>query len=269
MMRQEFTAFPSLLPEAGQPYEQATTAFGYAVRPAFQCSGEFSRYIGGQYLSRAHRGDPGAKPPIVPTPLADEQRAFGMLDKYIFSDATWNLSPRLLSELGYSEWAGYGYVQLPGYGNLPGWAYDPPHRHYESLAALVGEMQDRAIRQMFDPWVLQRLDDNPGLAVGEKTMSMSDLFAWMRKSVYGDVGHGSLSLLRRNLQDSYEKTLIGLAKTPSPNAPEDAQAFARVELAWIADTAGSAARRTNADAATHAHLELLQSRAADALATRP
>jgi hypothetical protein len=269
MMDQQLKVLPSIFPEPGQAYQELTTAFGYNVGATGQCSQEAARYVGGQYLSRAHRGDPGADPPVVPTPLADEQRAFGILNKYIFSDKNWNLSPALLDGLTYSEWSGYGYTQIPGYGNLPGWAYSPPQEHYTSIAGLVGGVQQRAIQQMFGPWVLQRLQDNPGLVTGSnKTMSMGDLFAWMRSSVYSDMGNRSISLLRRNLQTIYENTLIGLVKTPEAHTPLDAPAYARVELGWIAASAGSALKQGSLDPATHAHLELLQARAQDALSTK-
>src|SRR4029077_12223582 len=136
-------------------------------------------FVGGQYISRAHRGDPGSSAPIVPVPRADQERALALLDRFVFSPDAWNLSPTLLSHLGYSEWSGYGYVGWTGYGNLPPWAYDPPNNHYESLTEIAAAVQEGLISEMFSPAVLQRIVDNPTLAAGKRTMSLSDLFDWM------------------------------------------------------------------------------------------
>lgn len=256
----------SRVPESGEAYEEETTAFQRMFRSDAGCAVLPERFIGGQYISRAHRGDPGAKPPIVPTPLATEQRAFSMLSTDLFSDAQWKLPPSLLDNLGYSEWAGYGYVEFPGYGNLPAWAYNPPARHYQSLSTVVGGLQQGVLDFLFSPSVLTRLEDNPGMANGEKTMSMADLFSWMQTSVYSEEArHSDVSDLRRDLQLRYEQTLVGLVSAPKAGTPLDAQSLARSELAALESSCDSALRSHSLDAMTRAHLEGLRAKADEAL----
>lgn len=264
-------AMNSRFPARGEAYEEESSVFGFYMGTVFQCTDIPMHFIGGQYLSRAHKGDPGAETPIVPVPREEERRAFDLLDTYAFSDKTWKFPADLLDKLGYSEWSGYGYVGWTGYGNLPPWAYSPPQIHYQSIPDLMGAVQRGLISEMFNPLVLQRIDENPMLAAGKPTMSIEDLFAWMRQSVYSDLSGGkatSLSIMRRNLQQSYEGTLIGIVRSPAQGTPQDAQALARHELAQLIDVTSSALRSGSLDALARAHLELLRARAQDALAGR-
>lgn len=255
-------------PQQGQAFEEERAAFLRMVGRIQGCSGIASHFIGGQYLSRAHRGDPGAQPPIVPAPRSEQVRAFAFMDRYAFGTSAWNFPPALLANLGYSEWAGYGYTTIVGYGNMPGWAYNPPAQHYESLTEIAGATQRALIEQMFSPAVLQRLADAPTLSsAGAQTATVSDLFSWMHGAVYGELDHRatSISLLRRGLQQEYERTLIGLASAPARGTPDDAQALARLELARIADECTASLGSSALDFVTRAHLTLLRARAQSAI----
>jgi len=244
------------LPKYGHAYASETQVFERYLRSYDYCASVPAHWIGGQYLSWAHRGDPHAQAPIVPVPLATQKRAFAMLDRYLFSDSAWNFSPTLLNHLTYSEWSGYGYTSWDGYGNLPKWAYDPPVRHDFPIVEVIGSLQMRTIDYMLMPVVLARIDENPLEAV-TPTMTIDDLFTWLQSSIYGDLRAGNLHalpLVRRNLQRNYTKKLIALANKPSSGTPPDAQALARLELGNLAGSLHQALTRSNLDLVTRAHL---------------
>jgi hypothetical protein len=242
----------------GEAYEHASTAFQRAFFSYLRDARAPAYYIGGQYLSRAHREDPGAEPPIVPVPLAVQKRAFGILDAYLFSDQNFRFSPSILNQLTYSEWAGYGYVGWENYGNLPVWAYNPPARHDFPLIENIGRSQNAAIAYMFQPAVLARIVDNP-IESNASTMTLDDLFAWMQQSIFREITPRarSISVMRRNLQTSYATTLVQLANAPQKGTPSDASALARLELARLHDAAAAALRAGGADQVTQAHLGAL------------
>jgi hypothetical protein len=242
----------------GEAFERASTTFKRALFSYLGNARAPAHYIGGQYLSRAHRGDPGAESPIVPVPLSVQKRAFGILDRYLFSDANFHFSPNVLNLLMYSEWAGYGYVGWEGYGNLPVWAYNPPQRHDFPLVENIGNAQRNAIAYMFQPAVLQRIVDNPTEA-NQQTMTLDDLFGWMQQSVYRDVSPriASISVLRRNLQAMYTGTLVQMATAPAKGTPSDAQALARLELTRLQNTIAGTLHAGATDEVTSAHLEAL------------
>jgi len=254
----------ALEPHGGGPYEDASTGFGYAFGNILRCASLPAHWIGGQYLSRAHRGDPGAAPPIVPVPYAEEKRAFTILDGELFSDSAWNFPATLLNKLTYSEWAGYGYTSWPGPVNTPLWAYDPPDQHYIPIVEVINRTQMRTIDFFFQPLVLQRIDENPMLATS-RTMTIGDLFDWLQSGIYGDLTRNTTSIARRNLQVGYEQKLIVLATKPPAGVPSDAQALAKYELKNLHDTAARALASRPRDPLAAAHLEDLMHRAESAL----
>jgi hypothetical protein len=268
MYRDLLTHLNDRLPAPGDEYETETDAFKDVLKRYERCAQLPTHFLGGQYLSRAHRGDPGADPPIVPVSRPQQRRAFEMLDRYLFAASAWRFSPSLLRRLGYSEWAGYGYVGFEGYGNLPQWAYDPPLRHDLSVAEEIGAMQTAAIKQMFQPAVLARIADSASETSDPHPMRLDDLFDWMHESVYREVRSGlalvSIEPLRRGLQQRYTETLASLYARPPPGAPEDARTLARAELIAVETEVKSALRSPRLDRTTRAHLERLRARASGA-----
>ncbi len=258
-----------LQPNVGGAYQDAAEAFRGAFSRYMLLASKAAHWIGGQYLSRAHRGDPGAKPPIVAVPLAMQERAFSILDEYLFSDANFHVSPYVLERLGYSEWAGYGYVGWETFGNLPLWAYNPPQRHDFPIVDQIGSVQRSTIAYLFQPTVLARLDQNPMESEGP-TLTTTEFFTWMQGSIYRELqGRArSISLLRRNLQSIYEDALITLATAPAAGTPPDAQALARLELTRLAAAASTRAHAAGLDDATQAHLMTLAQKARAALQPR-
>jgi hypothetical protein len=259
MDRDRLTSLNRLWPAAGNSYEEETTAFSSILRGYLGCARTASHFIGGQYLSRAHRGDPGAQAPVVPVPRAQEKRAFDLLDRYLFAPSAFSVSPSILQNLTYAEWAGYGYTSWEGYGNLPTWAYDPPQRHDYPLIDEINASQLQAVDFFFQPFVLQRIDENPSESTGA-TMSITDLFDWLHAAIYRNLGARSIPIVSRNLQLAYVAKLDDLANKPAKDTPVDASSLARAELQRIARDAQRALHGSH-DELTRAHLQALIHRA--------
>jgi len=263
MDRDQIAGLNRFWPLPGNSYEQERDAFSAIVRPYLSCPVIVSHFIGGQYLSRAHRGDPNSQAPIVPVSRAEEKRAFDLIDTYLFSASALPVRAQVLQNLGYAEWAGYGYTSWEGYGNLPTWAYNPPARHDYTLIEQINSTQMRVIDFFFQPLVLQRIDDNPQMATAP-TMSIADLFDWLHAGIYGDLADSSIPTVRRNLQQQYLGKLIDLANNSAKDTPSDAQSLARTQLQRIAHAAQTALRSRH-DEVTAAHLQELIHRANAAL----
>jgi hypothetical protein len=258
----------SRIPRQGEPYEFERNAFESLFGKEQSLGRIAENFVGGQYLSRAHRGDPGASAPIVPVPRAEQERALALLDRFVFSPDAWNLSPSLLSHLGYSEWSGYGYVSWTGYGNLPVWAYNPPAEHDVPIVDSIGDFQQRTLDAMFKPAVLARLERNPLESPGGPTLTLADLFSHLQNTVYGDIGGGGLRdipLLQRNLQQRFLRTLVLVANTPADGTPFEAQTLARAQVAALGHSIDAALRQSALDAETRAHLTALRARVTSAL----
>jgi len=226
------------------------------------CASSLTHYIGGEYITRNRIGDPGVKTALTPVSRAEEKRAYGMLDKYLFADSNWKFSPFTLRRLVYTE-----YMPFSDFG------YDPQARHDLPVVELVGMIQRRALENMFAPLVLQRLADMPTKAEPGSTMTLADLFTWTQYSMFGDLTNGHpTTQVRRNLQRAYARMLTRMAVRPLPGTPLDAQALARVELTDLDSATRKALGNRNLDLQTRAHLASMQidvERALDARATLP
>lgn len=245
------SAIDNRFPRYGEEYEAERQAFGSVARQYARCAVMVSHYVGGQYISRAHRGDPGSSAPLVPVSRSDEQRAWSLLDRYLFSDTAWHLSPATLNHLTYQEWGTF---------NNAAWAYSPPPRHDVAIVDAIGAWQLAALDHAFQPLLLQRLSDFAVTQRPGQTMSLMDLFDWAQSSVYGDLTSRnlrSISVIHRNLQQSYARMLLRLVNSPLPGTPYDAQSLARAKLVSLTGDL-EAARKRPLDEITRAHLDELQ-----------
>jgi hypothetical protein len=246
-------------PRPNESYEEERDAFGYAINEYLTCAVMPEHFIGGEFLSRAHQGDPHASVPLTPEPRSEEQRAFAMLDRYVFGDSAWQFSPALLDRMTYAEWS-------PFWEN-GAWAYAPTDRHDVPIAQLAEGIQDQELRIMFQPLMLSRIDDLSLKAKPGATMSLPDLFSWTQASVFGDLrgGLSTIPLIHRAEQQSYTALLSAMLLAPAPDTPSDAQALARMELTNTQSSIHAVLGSSKVDAMTRAHLEDMQVRIGRAL----
>ena len=249
MQKNLLTSLDKRYPAAQMPWEQERFSFLVIMSGYNRCANSMTHYIAGEYLTRSRAGDPGIKAAMRPVSRGDEQHAFHNLDRYVFADSAWQISPATLNRLVYTEWSGF-----------TDFAYSPSPRHDVSVTALANNMQNRALAYMFSPLVLQRLVDMPTKAAPGATMTTADLFAWTQNSVYGDLANGRMpkSAITRNLQRTYARLLVKLAVAPFPGTPYDAQALARHELIALSAVTRGNLMRSGLDLQTRAHLEALQ-----------
>jgi hypothetical protein len=257
-----FATLDRRFPERQQPWSDERTAFLSLLTRYDRCTDSLTHYIAGEYLTRNRVGDPGVKTALSPVPRSEEQRAFSLLDTYLFADTNWGFSPTTLDRLVYTE-----YMPFANFG------YDPQPRHDLPVVHLIGAMQAHALGSMFAPLVLERLADLPTKAQPGTTMTLADLFTWTQASVFGGLDSGRpTTQIRRNLQRTYARMLERMATAPSPGTPLDAQALARVELTEVGTTTKRALAHRGLELQTRAHLAALDveiQRALDAKVVLP
>ena len=263
LARQLLTKIDQRFPRTEHPFEEERDAFGFVLGQYGRCGFIIEHYIGGEYLSRARLGDPGAAPPLAPVPLQEQRRAWQMLDRYVFAANGLQISAATLNRLTYQEWE----PQVTA-----AWTYDPPVRHDVPIVEVIGGYQTRVLATLFQPLRLQRIDEIVVRSKPGSTMTLSDLFNWAQDSVYATLRTRNLSsvpLLTRNLQASYTRMLIKLANTPPKGTPYDAQALARAKLVSLSGTLRGALNSGSLDEISRAHLEDLQAKVSIALEGRP
>ncbi len=236
-------------PRAQGSFDDLQQAFGALLGQYGRCASIVSRYVGGEYVSRARRGDRNAALPLTAIPKNEQIRAFKALENNLFSAQAWSFSPALLrqavTQYRFDDWDGN---------------FAP--RHDIPVEAIAERDQRLVIGRMFNPVTLQRLDDMQNKYGSGKTMDIADLFSWMQSAVYSDVSHpknGSIPLVRRNLQRNYASLLSQLANTPVTGEPQDAQALARFELGALNEQLSASLKNQKLDLLTRAHLSSLDS----------
>ncbi len=242
-----FNTMTARLPHMGASYAQTREAFAVTLRSWWAASRYATHYIGGEYFTRNHRGDPGATLPFTPVPRADEQRAFALLNRYAFADDAFEFSPTLINSLGDSRFS-HWQSDANALDRL-----DFPLDQY------VEAYQLALLYQMWQPNVLARLAQlESSITRPGQTMSLADLFDWTDASMWGDlVQHGLRSVPRhhRMLQHAYAELVIHIMLLPDPGTPSDARTLARHHLVWLDGQLAAALRRGGMDEATTANLE--------------
>jgi hypothetical protein len=205
-----------------------------------------SKYVGGIYTSRAHRGQPGGALPFASVPRAQQRRAFDLLDRWVLSSRAFRFSPELLNAAAPTR---YGVH----------WGANGIRRSDFPIREVIAELQDDAITDMFSPVNLARVADQELKVRNPRdTMTLADLFAWTNAAVYDDLGRTRIDPAHRELQRRFADLQMQIVALPSAyadqlNLPRETQALSRYNLMRLSsrlDNAVSAAR----DDGTRAHL---------------
>lgn len=247
-------------PRDDRPYSEERSAFMSVMRSYVRAALLATRYMGGLYTSRAHRGQPGGVPPFRSVPRADQRRAFATIASHVFSSSAFRLSPKLLNDLGPENYvhrlSDEGVTERPDF----------------PISDYIAGLQDAVMFQMFSPDVMSRIADQALKAPPGTTMSLGDLFGWMQAAAWDDLSPATRSIdpLRRDLQRRYTGLLIDFNLAPSfliqsAGFPGDAPSLARFELTRLEARLAQALRSPRLDTATRAHLEDTRNRVAHAL----
>lgn len=247
-----------VFPATDEPYDQERATFESMLRVYERAAVLATKYIGGVYTSRDHRGQPGAKVPLAVVPYAASRRAFALLAENVFSSKAMHFSPHLIAELGashYPENGGFERSDFP-------------------VEDTVAQLQDTTMYALFSPDAMSRLANAQFYASpGQRTMKLDNLFGWMQAAVWDDLRPGVTSIdpLHRGLQRRYTQLLVAYTLAPSflieaLGYPSDTVPLASFELRRLDARIVQALHSARLDAATSAHLEDLHARVSHALA---
>jgi hypothetical protein len=249
----------AMYPRTDEPYAQERQTFETMLLGFERTALLATRFVGGIYESRDHRGQAGGAHPSSPVPRAVDERAFALLATNVFSSGALRFSPQLLADLAPDH-----YVHR---GTSP---EEPPNF---PVSEVVASVQDAVLFSLFSPARMSRLADEP-FATGkpEATMSLTDLFTWTQGAIWDDLGPGTTSIdpIHRALQRRYTNLLVAFSLAPSfiveaIGYPSDTAPLARFELRRLVTGVDARLRDPRLDVATRAHLEDVQSRARHAL----
>ena len=251
----------------GMGYQRVRRAFGTLLGEHGYTMYLASRYIGGQYHHRDHRGDENGRLPFVPVPAAKQREALQFLKEYALSDKAFGFPADLLNSLAITRWSDWGRDSW----NSTRFDY-PVHD-------VILRNQTRILGRLLHPNVLSRVQDTElKFANGEDAFTMPELFSGITDAVWVDLNKDAggkqwsnsdafISSFRRGLQREHLKQLIKLVLDADSGTPEDARSLARLHLGQINSKIQRALQnsRGNLDDYSLAHLEESQVRVEKAL----
>ncbi len=263
----------------GEGHQRARVAFTMLLAQYGNGAYLMSKYVGGEYAHRDHRGDAKARDPLVPVDPAKQREALKFLQEHVFTDKPFDFPPDLLRKLAVERWlhwgSDYASTDFPIYDRVLG-------------------IQRLALNQLLSAQTLQRIQAN-GLKVdkGARPVTVAEVFRSTTDAIWADVPVAAgkdkalaSSTLRRNLQREHLKKLTALVLGDKPQTgffmmfgpemfegrssavPPDARSLARYHLREIGkriDTA-LANHAANGDETLAAHLEECKERIAKVLA---
>jgi hypothetical protein len=248
---------PTRLPLRGHSYADVRRGFIRTLANTFSAAYLTTHFIGGEYFSRGHRGDPGNPVPFTPVPRSVERRAFSMLQANVFDDAAVRFSPDLLNRLGdtrFSHWQSDPNAGL---------RIDFPVEEY------VENNQIFLLRQMWQPTVLGRLDAlDARVSTPGATMSLADLYDWTDGAIWGDLARAdvrSVPEVHRVLQQRYADLLVKILLHRYRGPRLAAGGGARHHLATLQTQLDRAIGHGGYDEATTANFEEVRAIVARAL----
>ena len=214
------------LVEDGDGYERARRGFGILLASHGKAVFFASRYVGGVYVNRSHKGDPNAPEPMEVVPVEKQREALKFVCENMFTAEPFSFAPDLYNKLAASHWSHWGVDETSRYDY-------PAHE-----AILM--WQERVLSQLTSGLTLERIHDSElKTSPDTDTMTVAELLTTLTDAMFAELDaeakdteftsrKPAISSLRRNIQRSYLDRLAQLALGTS--APADCQTMAYSEL---------------------------------------
>ncbi|MBI3837053.1 MAG: zinc-dependent metalloprotease [Planctomycetia bacterium] len=241
----------------GEGYEKVRQAFGILLSKHGQAMYFVSRFVGGLYINRAHKGDSNGQAPFVVVDPAKQREALGLLEEQVFSDKPFQFPPQLYNYLAATRWSH--------------WGMEVPLRTDYPVHDVISMWQSRILMQLLSPLTLDRLHDSElHVAADQDALTTAELLERLTKTIFSEVDKmpqgeftnrkPAISSLRRNLQRAYLKRLSTVAMGNS-GAPQDCQTVAFSELTGLEGRINDVLKgNPKLDTYSRAHLEETASR---------
>ncbi len=249
----------------GMGYQRVRRAFGTLLGQYSRAMFLASRYVGGQYHHRDHRGDENGRLPFVPVPAAKQREALQFLKEYALSDKAFDFPPELLNSLAITRWSDWGSDSRNS-SRLDYPVHDVILRNQAQILArllypsVLARVQDTELKFAKDAFTLPELFDGITDAVWVELEGGIGLQQWSNSEAF-------ISSFRRGLQREHLKQLIKLVLDADSGTPEDARSLARQHLGQINSRLQRLLQNANGklDDYSLAHLEESQVRVEKAL----
>ena len=264
LMRQLRKDLEARAVDKGEGYNRLRRAVNMQLYEARNAGSIAIRFIGGEYLHRDHRGDPNARPPLVPVSGEKQRAALDFVCTELLGDDYYQFEPEFLQKLAPDLW-GDDWLTLFFEG------YDYPYLDN------VLRVQMSLVFGLTSPGRMRRvLEAARKTPEGQGFLTAPDIFGTLQSTVFGDldgVGHvastnqkPAVSTMRRNLQREYVSHLTSILMSGEGYYPPQIQTLVRYYVKDLAkELAGAITKAPQLDIYTKAHLDECHTRLTRAL----
>ncbi len=193
----------------GESWQKARDAYLLLLGRQVNTLSIASNWLGGSYVNRDRKGDPGGRNPVTVVETAKQRRALQFVIDNAFSDQAYGLTPELLARMTVDKWWDEG-----GFNRLfedPSW---PVHDRIMGIQAAV-------LTMVMNPTTLRRVYDNEyRIPAGEDALTLPEIIYGVTDAIWAELEqrpNGTytarqpmISSLRRNLQTEQVERLIDL-----------------------------------------------------------
>lgn len=241
----------------GDSWAKARRGYELTLSLQTRAASMMANWVGGAFVNRDKKGDPGDRPPVEVVPAEQQRAALRFVIDTSFHDDAYGLTPKLLERMSADKWLDGGSIS--SMSNEATW---PIHDR------ILG-VQASALTWLMNPTTLRRVYDNElRLPEDQDTMTLPELLDSVSKAVWSELdvdcpdGRNDrkpmISSLRRNLQREHMQRLVDLILESSDDtaAYKPISNLARMELRALSGRIETMINECgqNMDAYTSAHL---------------
>ncbi len=244
----------------GEGFQRLRGAVNGLVFEKYRSIVPVTKYVGGNYFYRDHKGDGSDRQPFTPVSAKQQRKAVEFLVDQAFSKGAFSVDAEMLNKMmpsRYSDWS----VSRSSVIDFP--------IHEQTLA-----IQRSLLNNLLDNGRLSRIINNAvRMPAGTEAYTLAELFETLTRAMFTELDGGdAIDSFRRNLQRAYVQKLIAimLNERPSPAvrpAPEDARSLARYQLTELAKRVDFTLQKDGFDVTTRAHLLETSARIEQAMET--
>ncbi len=234
----------------GEGWQRARSAFSVLLGEMAHATMLSVAYVGGEFTSRDHRGDPDGRPPMKPIDVAKQREAIRLVQDEILSANAFQFKPELLRYLAPDHWYDDRFIFFFGSGG-----YQYP------LLQQVLSVQRIVLSRFLNAQTLRSLQEISLHAdPGQEVLGLPEVFNALTDSIWTELPATdadvkkeqaiAISAIRRNLQREHVSRLARLVLGPKRDAwmsfemliydfdfgvsaPPDARSLARQHLHQI------------------------------------
>jgi hypothetical protein len=188
--------------DEGEGWGEARRAFNSLLSQQVSALSIAANWVGGTYVNKDFKGDPGNRPPLEDIPVERQRAALNFVIANSFDEKAFGLTPELLRHISIDRWGDLG--------DRATWDSDPAYPVHD----LVVGVQSAALTMLMNPTTLRRVYDNEFRAEpGDDILDLPELFHTVVDAAFSELGSGvsEISSLRRNLQSEIVERLIDLS----------------------------------------------------------